>query len=123
VLAQEKQKSDWPDRPGVPVLIVDGSMLPVVEVAEPKPGEGPQDRRKTRQVSWKEARLALAHEAGSVTPIFGATMGGVEEARERLAVCALEAGAGNQTSSMVWAMGHLGSPSRWRCSLALKRSI
>jgi uncharacterized protein UPF0236 len=99
VLAQEKQKSDGPDRPGVPVLIVemDGSMLPVVEVAEPRPGEAPQDRRKTRQVSWKEARLALAHEVGSVTPIFGATMGSVEEAGERLAVCALEAGAGNQT--------------------------
>ena len=99
MLAQEKQKSDWPERPGVPVLIteMDGSMLPVVEVAEPVPGEAPVDRRKTRQVSWKEARLALAHEPGSVTPIFGATVGGVEEAGERLAVCALEAGAGSQT--------------------------
>jgi hypothetical protein len=30
MLAQEKQKSDWPDRAGVAVLIaeVDGSMLP-----------------------------------------------------------------------------------------------
>jgi Carboxypeptidase regulatory-like domain/Uncharacterised protein family (UPF0236) len=55
------------------------------------------DRRKTRQVSWKEARLALAHEPGSVTPIFGATLGCVEEAGESLAVCALEAGAGSQT--------------------------
>jgi hypothetical protein len=99
MLAQEKQKSDWPERAGVPVLIaeMDGSMLPVVEVAEPKPGEAPQDRRKTRPVSWKEARLALAREPGSVTPIFGATTGSPEEAGERLAVCALEAGAGNQT--------------------------
>jgi hypothetical protein len=50
--AQEKQKSDWPDRPGVPVLIceMDGSMLPVVETAEPMAGEAPRDRRKTRQV-------------------------------------------------------------------------
>jgi hypothetical protein len=97
--AQEKQKSDWSDRAGVPVLIteMDGSMLPVVEVAEPVAGEARVDRRKTRQVSWKEARLALAHEAGSVTPIFGATLGSVEEAGERLAVCALEAGAGSQT--------------------------
>jgi len=32
---QEKLKSDWPDRAGVPVLIseMDGSMLPVVETA------------------------------------------------------------------------------------------
>jgi hypothetical protein len=97
--AQEKQKSDWSDRAGVPVLIteMDGSMLPVVEVAEPEAGEARVDRRKTRQVSWKEARLALAHEPGSVTPIFGATLGSVEEAGERLAVCALEAGAGSQT--------------------------
>jgi hypothetical protein len=37
VRAQEKQKRDWPDRAGVGVLIteMDGSMLPVVEVAEP----------------------------------------------------------------------------------------
>ncbi len=48
-------------------------------------------------MSWKEARLALAHEPGSVTPIFGATLGSVEQAGERLAVCALEAGAGSQT--------------------------
>jgi hypothetical protein len=99
VLAQEKQKSDWSDRPGAPALIVemDGSMLPVVEVAEPGPGEASQDRRKTRQVSWKEARLAMAHEPDSVTPIFGATLGSVEEAGERMAVCALGAGAGNRT--------------------------
>jgi hypothetical protein len=88
MLAQEKPKSDWPDHPGLPVLIteLDGSMLPVVEVAEPVPGEAP-----------REARLALAHEPGVVTPIFGATLGSVEEAGERLAVCALEAGAGSQT--------------------------
>ena len=63
MLAQEKAKSDWPDRAGVPVLIseMDGSMLPVVETAEPGVKEAPIDRRKTRQVGWKEARLALAH--------------------------------------------------------------
>ena len=72
-------------------------MVPVVEMAEPVPGEGPRDRRKTRQLSWMEARLCLAHERGSVTPVFGATMGSVQEAGGRLLVCALEAGAGNQT--------------------------
>ena len=99
MLAQEKGPSEESEGAGVPVLIVemDGSMLPVVEVAEPGPGKAPEDRRKTRQVGWKEARLALAHEPGSVTPIFGATLGSVEEAGQRLAVCALEAGAGTQT--------------------------
>jgi hypothetical protein len=48
-------------------------------------------------VSWKEARLCLAHAPGSVTPLFGATLGSVEEAGDRLAVCALEEGAGSQT--------------------------
>jgi len=54
MLAQEKQKSDWQDHPGVPVLIVemDGSMLPVVEVAEPVPREAPVDRRKTGQTAF-----------------------------------------------------------------------
>jgi hypothetical protein len=99
MLGQEKQKSDWPERAGVPVLIseMDGSMLPVVETAEPGAGEAAIDRRKTRHVGWKEARLALAHPPGSVTPIFGATLGSVEEAGERLTVCALEAGAGSRT--------------------------
>ena len=72
-------------------------MWPVVEVAETVAGEARVDRRKTWQVGSKEARLALAHEPGSVTPIFGATLGSVEEAGERLAVCAQQAGAGSQT--------------------------
>jgi hypothetical protein len=99
ILAQEEKKSDWPEGGGVPVLIVeiDGSMLPVVETATPGGGEAAVDRRNTRHVGWREARLALAHEPGSVTPVFGATLGSVAEAGERLAVCALAAGAGSQT--------------------------
>lgn len=99
ILAQEQGLSAELEGGGVPMLIVemDGSMLPVVETAEPGVGETPRDRRKTRQVGWKEARLALVHEPGSVTPLFGATVGSVAEAGERLAVCALEAGAGSQT--------------------------
>jgi len=41
--------------------------------------------------------LCLAHMPGSVTPAFGATLGSVEEAGERLAVCVGEAGGGNPT--------------------------
>ena len=97
--AKQKSGSAWPEHPGVPVLIaeMDGSMVPVVETAAPGAGEAPQDRRKTRQLSWKEARLCLVQNPSSVTPIFGATMGSVEEAGERLWECALAAGAGNQT--------------------------
>jgi len=99
MLAAEKPKSEGSEGAGVPMLIVemDGSMLPVVTTGEWVPGEASVDRRKTRQVGWKEARLALAHPPGSVTPVLGATLGNVEEAGERLAVCAFQAGAGSQT--------------------------
>jgi hypothetical protein len=123
--SREKQKSDWRDQAGVPVLIaeMDGSMLPVVEMAETVAGEARVDRRKTRQVGWKEARLALAHEPGSVTPIFGATLGSVEQAGERLAVCALEAGVGRESRIHGVGDGAVWIPSRWRRSLEPKRGI
>jgi hypothetical protein len=99
-LEREKQGSDLPDRPGVAVLIAetDGSMVPVVETAEAaKKGDPPMDRRKTRKLDWREVRLCLVHPPGSVTPIFGATTGSVDQAGERLWECAIEAGAGIQT--------------------------
>ena len=99
ILASQGQETDLPDRPGVAVLIaeIDGSMVPVVETAEPIAGEPPIDRRKTRTLMWKEARLGLAHQPGSVTPIFGATMGTVDEAGEQLWRSAIRAGAGTKT--------------------------
>ena len=72
-------------------------MLPVVETAEPVAGERPVDRRKTRQLSWKEVRLCLAHEPGSVSPTFAGTTGGVEEAGAQWRQCVIAAGAGSQT--------------------------
>ena len=64
MLAQEKAKSDWLDRPGVPVLIseMDGSMLPVVETAEPGVKEAPIDaERRARSVGRKPAWLWHIH--------------------------------------------------------------
>jgi hypothetical protein len=86
-----------PERPGVPQLIVelDGSLIPVVETGEP--AEDGADRRQTRQVAWQEARLCLAHEPGSVTPIFGGTLGSVDDAGAELLGCAVRAGAGTAT--------------------------
>ncbi len=97
--AQQPQGSPWSAAPGVGVLIaeMDGSMVPRVETAAPWTGDAPRDRRKTRQLSWTEARLCLAHEPGSVTPRFGATMGRVDAAGAPLWECALAAGAGHQT--------------------------
>jgi len=94
-----KRERRVPAGAGVPRLIaeMDGSMVPVVETAESVAEEASIDHRKTRKLSWREARLSLAHEPGSLTPVFGATMGSVNEAGERLLVCALEAGAASQT--------------------------
>lgn len=94
-----KSVAELPQGPGVAQLIVeiDGSMIPIVETAEPKQEGEKADRRKTRKVSWKEARLNLAHEPGSVTPIFGATIGPTEEAGDEMFRCAVRAGAGLKT--------------------------
>ncbi len=99
MLAGQPQGSPWPVAPGVPRLIaeMDGSMVPQVDTAAPRSDEGPRDRRKTRQLSWTEARLCLVREPGSVTPRFGATMGSVEAAGDQLWECAVAAGVGHQT--------------------------
>jgi hypothetical protein len=96
---QRQEPSELPSQPGVAVLIAetDGSMVPVVEITEPVPGEPPVDRRKNRKVDWKEGRLSLVHQPGSVTPIFRATMGTVDDVGEQLWQSAIRAGAGSQT--------------------------
>jgi Uncharacterised protein family (UPF0236) len=88
-----------PERDGVAQLIgeIDGSMIPVVATAEPNDQSPPVDRRKTRQVGWKEARLSLVHEPGAVTPVFGATVGACEEAGQELVRVAVQAGLGRKT--------------------------
>jgi len=93
-------QTEMPDQPGVPQLIaeLDGSMIPEVKIVVE--GEQQVDRRKARKVGWTEARLCLAHEPGSVTPVFGAclaVLGGPEEAGAQLMNCAIQAGAGTTT--------------------------
>ena len=69
---------------------MDGSMVPVVEVA--KDGD---DKRKGKALVWKEARLCIAHALGSATPVFGGHFaGGVEESGRQWARCAAKAGFG-----------------------------
>jgi len=96
MLEQESVQTQIPDRPGVAGVVaeLDGSMIPVVRTAEPEPG---LDRRTTRQLEWQEARLALAYRQGSVTPRFGATLGGPEKAGAQWADGVIRCGAGQQT--------------------------
>jgi hypothetical protein len=71
----------------------DGSMIPKVEVDENAVG----DRRKTRHIGWKEARLSLVYAKGSVQPVFGVTTGTPEQAGAQLAACAKRVGFGAHT--------------------------
>jgi len=100
MLVRHQQCREWPNEAGVATLIteMDGSMLPVVETVNPVAAATPRDRRKTRQLSWKEVRLCLAHEPGRETPVyFGATTGSVTEAGEQWRECTIVAGAGKKT--------------------------
>lgn len=72
---------------------LDGSMVPIVT---PEGAAG--DKRKHKTLHWQEARLALVHAQGSVTPKFAATFGGsVEESGQALRACAIAAGFGTNT--------------------------
>lgn len=65
-------------------------MIPVVET------QGP-DRRRNRKIGWKEARLCLSRAGNCVSPIFGATLGGPDQAGDRLLCSAIGAGLGTDT--------------------------
>ncbi|GFO75669.1 transposase, ISKra4 family [Bathymodiolus platifrons methanotrophic gill symbiont] len=75
------------------IVEIDGCMLPIVTTRTDK-----GDKRKKKILHWKEARLALAHEEGNITPKFDATFGGsVDDAGHSLLNCAVTAGLGINT--------------------------
>ena len=78
---------------------MDGGMVPIVE-----PDAGQTDKRKGKKLSWKEAKISLAHAKGSTTPVYAGTIaGGPEVAGAQLLDCALRAGFG--ANSHVHAVG------------------
>lgn len=93
---------DFPQEPGSSKLVIvetDGGMVPIVE-----PGPDAKDKRKGKTLSWREAKLSLAHEKGSRTPVYaGSIGGGVEAAGRQLLNCAIRAGFGS--NSQVHAVG------------------
>src|SRR5258708_27025123 len=72
---------------------LDGGMVPIVKINSEFEG----DKRKTRTTEWRESRLSLAHEQGSVSPIYKATMGTIDEAGNQLADVVMLAGQGKKT--------------------------
>ena len=97
-----RQDLAFPESPGLrkPIVVeTDGGMVPIVA-----PSCESKDKRKGKTLSWREAKLSLAHAQGSRTPVYaGSIEGGVEEAGRQLLSCAVRAGFG--TNSRVHAVG------------------
>ena len=93
---------DFPETFGTHKQIVaqiDGGMAPIVT-----PDADRKDRRKGKTLSWREAKISLAHAKGSRTPVYaGGIEGGVEAAGQQLFACAVRAGFG--AASRVHAVG------------------
>jgi hypothetical protein len=98
-MLERQELSSDSSRQGVRQLIaeMDGTNVPVVIIPEKSEENPVKDRRKLRQVGWREARLSLARRPESVTASYRATMGGVDEAGKQLKACFVEAGGGKQT--------------------------
>lgn len=77
---------------------MDGSMIPTVSTKTDEKGrEIKGDKRKHRQLSWKEARLCVARDPRSISGHYRATMGDVQQAGSQLVGCVAEAGGGKST--------------------------
>ena len=68
---------EFPEAPGLrkPIIVgtKDGGMVPIVG-----PTKEGKDGRKGKTLSWREAKLSLAHAQGSCTPVYaGSIEGGV----------------------------------------------
>jgi len=74
----------------------DGSMIPIVRTQAFVKGER-KDRRKNKELIYREARLTMAHEKDSVTPVFSATLGGVKEAGKHVLHCVKSVGINDKT--------------------------
>lgn len=117
-LAAEPLQTELGPEAGLERLVteMDGCMIPIVLPGVAADGKRVEDRRKERQLFWKEARLCLAREPEKVTPRYGACLGDFEQAGEVWADCVIKAGAGAQTH-----LHCLGDGARWIESQAKAR--
>ena len=91
-----ESQSDLPDEAGVKQLIAeaDGGMVPIVEFDE---RDEVEDKRKTRKVRWKEAKLCFSRDVDKVKGVFRATLKSVEVAGDLWFKASLKAGMGRKT--------------------------
>jgi hypothetical protein len=89
---QEELQTRLPTK-GVAQVIAetDGCLIPIAKINEAKPAK---DRRKQRQLDWREARLSLARRADSVSKYYRATLQEVEQAGAQLLACVIKSGGG-----------------------------
>lgn len=76
----------------------DGSMVPIVVIKKMA-----KDKRKNKEVMYREARLTLAHENGSNTPVFSATFDDIDTVGKHIRYCIDKAGCGS--NSYIHAVG------------------
>ena len=96
---QEEKEETTPSKISHPIILgeTDGSMIPITKT-KPKPeGMDRYDARKHKQHFWREARLSLAHPIGSITPVFAATLGGVDKVGQQIRWCVDEVGCNENT--------------------------
>lgn len=97
----ERQRLETEVRPegGVKTLItqIDGSMVPTVKTFAGESDTEPVDRRTTRTLGWTEARLGLSRAPEQPLPVFGVTLGSVDDAGAQLLHSAIRAGLAEDT--------------------------
>lgn len=99
ILDTQSLDTEIPIGAAVAILItqMDGSMIPIVDTTPDEGDPAQVDRRTTRKISWKEARLGFARTPEQTLPIFGSTFGSVDEAGAQLLHSAIRAGLGVET--------------------------
>lgn len=75
----------------------DGTMIPIMKTSPKPEGVDRYDARKHKQHFWREARLSLAHAIGSITPVFAATLEGVDKVGQQIRMCVDKVGCNDDT--------------------------
>ncbi len=96
------------------VAQTDGGMIPIVE-----PDASQKDKRKGKTLSWREAKICLAHAQGSQTPVYDGTIeGGVETPDESFSHARSGPASARPPTSTRSGTERPGSSAKWRNTLA-----
>jgi hypothetical protein len=99
MLEAQSWETEIPAVEGVEFLIaeMDGTMIPIVETTANESDSEKVDRRKTRKLCWKEARLISSRKPEQDQPVFAAIIGSTNDAGAALLDVSLRAGLGEET--------------------------